>query len=238
MIGFIFLVMGCATEYVRPSQQTVVLSSGEFVDYVSVDAKDHTGTNSRVVDRYYKNPKTGELVLLTKSDFNGQGIVNGFMSGGFAGLAQGAGFATGMALLRPSSTNVNNDNSGSSNGSAGQDGATGGPSYSSGAAGAAGAGAAGATSSGITVNNSAVSSPVQNQTASQTQSLKSSIKNTNTNSNINKNTNTNSNVNRNTNTNTNINKGVKFNHGNKPKGNPPYGNAWGHGHGSGKPDKD
>lgn len=57
--------------------------------------------------------------LLCRSDYYGQlqqcwdghgiGTGQGFMAGGFAGLMQAGGFAGGMALLRPSQTNVSNN---------------------------------------------------------------------------------------------------------------------------------
>jgi hypothetical protein len=59
--------------------------------------------------------------LLCRADYYGRlmncwdghapGTLQGFMAGGFAGLMQAGGFAGGMALLRPSTTNVSNSNS-------------------------------------------------------------------------------------------------------------------------------
>jgi hypothetical protein len=50
-------------------------------------------------------------------DGHGTGTMQGFMTGGFAGLMQGAGIMGGMALLRPSPTNVTNSNTTSGGGS-------------------------------------------------------------------------------------------------------------------------
>jgi hypothetical protein len=41
-------------------------------------------------------------------DSHGPGMLQGFMAGGFAGMTQGAGVASGMALLRPATTNYAN----------------------------------------------------------------------------------------------------------------------------------
>jgi hypothetical protein len=65
--------------------------------------------------------------LLCRSDYYGRmqqcwdghgiGTGQGFMTGGFAGLMQAGGFMGGMALLRPSPTNVSNSNTTSGGGS-------------------------------------------------------------------------------------------------------------------------
>jgi hypothetical protein len=96
------LFIGCATSFPPPYQSVVTLSSGDKIEYVVVDAKDAGGMNTRVVDRYYKNPADHQLIMMAKGDFAGQGILNNFFQGGFAGLAQAAGFIGGMSLLRPS----------------------------------------------------------------------------------------------------------------------------------------
>lgn len=77
---------------------------------------------------------------------SGPGTLQGFMAGGFGGLMEGAGLATGMAMLRPATTAVNNAvNAGNSGISPGGVVATASPVAAGGAGGAGGRGGRGGT---------------------------------------------------------------------------------------------
>lgn len=163
------LLVGCATTVPTPIQHVVTLSSGDKIEYVTVDAQDHSGVMSRVVDRYIKDPKSGQVMLITKDGFSGPGLGNAFMTGGFAGLAQAGGIMGGAALLRPSNTNMNNNNTGAGAGSTVGDGSSGGlnPGMTVNAVGNGGAsnatGGSAVSISGAAANASSIQNQVQGQ---------------------------------------------------------------------------
>lgn len=95
--------------------------TGENYQFVQAKTSDCLRLNQSIVYVTHTEVKLDERThkYMPKTDMirvdaaSGNGIVHGFFYGGFAGLAQGAGFATGMALLRPSTTSVNaNGNTG------------------------------------------------------------------------------------------------------------------------------
>lgn len=167
------MLAGCATTVPVPMQNVVTLSSGDMIEYVTVDGKDHSGVMTRVVDRYTKDRKTGQVVLMTKDGFSGPGLGNTFMQGGFAGLAQSAGIIGGAALLRPSNTNVSNNNSGGGAGSAVGDGAAGALTVNAtgtgGAGGSAVSGATATSASAAAATARATQAQIQGQAQGQIQ---------------------------------------------------------------------
>jgi hypothetical protein len=137
-------------------------------------------------------------------DTSAPGTLQGFMAGGFGGLMEGAGLATGLGLLKPATTMVNNaaNSTGASvspgaatsnavaKGGRGGVGGTGGNATATGGTGIGGAGGAGGTGvgpggvvSGGTVSASAVSSPTVSSTsrASSRAASNPTISNANTN---------------------------------------------------------
>lgn len=107
-------------------------TTGEIFKFVNAKSNDSVRQNQSVIyvvhTRIEKDAQTGKWAPKTNMEradaAASNGIWNGFMQGGFAGLAQGAGVATGMALLRPSTTTNNNgDGAGSSGNGAGASGA-------------------------------------------------------------------------------------------------------------------
>ncbi len=86
--------------------------TGKIYKFVQAKTSDCIRLNEQVIyvitTEVKKDPATGKFAPMSEmvraDAASGYGIVHGFFQGGFAGLAQGAGVATGMALLRPSNT--------------------------------------------------------------------------------------------------------------------------------------
>jgi hypothetical protein len=98
-------------------------TTGEIFKFVNAKSNDSVRLNQSVIyvmhTSVQKDVQTGKW--MPKTDMarvdaaSNNGIWNGFMQGGMAGIAQGAGVATGMALLRPSPTNINAGNGNNAN---------------------------------------------------------------------------------------------------------------------------
>lgn len=104
----LFIMVGCQTvpSSLTVKQSTFSLSlSGEQKDYVSVDADARAGLNTRSVLVYDKN---GNLEYFDTE--RGDGMFTRFWDNGAQGAFQAAGFATGMAVVRPARTSVGGNN--------------------------------------------------------------------------------------------------------------------------------
>jgi len=94
--------------------------TGEVFKFVNAKSNDSIRQNQSIIYVMHTevklDPKTNRYApktdMLRADAAASNGIWNGFMQGGFAGLAQGAGVLGGMALLRPSPTNVNQEGGG------------------------------------------------------------------------------------------------------------------------------
>jgi hypothetical protein len=86
--------------------------TGEVFKFVGAKMNDSIRVNQSIIyvvktevkmdDRTKKYAPKSEMIRADAA--SGPGIWNGFMAGGFGGLAQGAGLGIGMGLIRPSTT--------------------------------------------------------------------------------------------------------------------------------------